>query len=819
MLGGKSTFTEASLQERKPHRPVPMSAIPPQALFQQALALHQAGRLAEAEAAYRQIMRADPRDYPSRCMLGRLRVEQGRHEEAEKILESALQINDAAPQGLAFYGVALLRQRKFDAAAAMFERAIAAAPHDATQRRNLGDALRGLQRYQDALNSYDEALQLDSRLPEVLACRAETLMTLGRYAEALASSDAALALASSLPSALSSRAAALAALERNEEAVAAYRVLLRHKPNDVPALGQRAHLLALLQRYEEAIADFNTALNIEPRNAHLLMLRGMALAQRRQFEPAVASYDAAVAIDATQPELFFHRALALEELGALEPAVDSYDRALALRPDYIAALNNRSGTLGLLRRFGEARAGMERILAAEPDHIYAFGGVAHCMLNACDWSRREEIETQLRERILAAKVEIPPGTLLAYLDDPQLQLLCARNHVQFNVTGRKAYDGPVHSHDRLRIAYLSADFHEHPTARLAVELFERHDRARFEIFALSFGANDDSAMRARLKAAFEHFHDVRAMNNADILALMRQLEIDIAVDLKGYTQDARAMLFAQRAAPVQVNYLGFPGTLGADFYDYVLADSIVAPMELQPFFDERIVHLPQCYQPNDSQRAAPPATTTRNAAGLPETGLVFCCFNNNFKIAPIFFDVWMRLLHAVDGSVLWLLEDNPEASTNLRSEAKARGIDPRRLVFAPRVAPLEHLARHHLADLFLDTLPYGAHTTASDALWMGVPIVTCLGKAFAGRVGASLCHAVGLQELVARDLAEYEAIALSLARDSRRLTAIKTRLAAERMSYPLFDSRACARGIEAAFTSMWKIHQSGRAAEAFAVTL
>lgn len=795
-----------------------MSSIATQSLFQQALALHQAGRLAEAEAAYRQIMRADPRDYPSRCMLGRLRVEQGRHDEAEKILEAALKIDDVAPQGLAFYGVALLRQRKFVAAAAMFERAITAAPHDPTQRRNLGDALRGLQRYQEALDSYEQALALEPRLPDVLACRAETLLALRRHQEALASSEAALALTSNSIPALSSRAAALAALDRNEEAVAAYRVLLRYKPTDVFALGQRAHLLALLERYEEAIADFNAALNIEPRNANLLMLRGMALAQRRQFEQAVASYDAAVAIDATQPELFFHRALALEELGALDAAVDSYDRALALRPDYIAALNNRSGTLGLLRRFGEARAGMERILALEPEHIYAFGGVAHCMLNACDWSRRDEVEARLRDTILAAKTEIPPGTLLAYLDDPELQLACARNHVKFNVPDRQAYDGPVHSHDRIRIAYLSADFHEHPTARLAVELFERHDRSKFEVFALSFGADDGSAMRARLKAAFEHFHDVRAMNNADILALMRQLEIDIAVDLKGYTQDARAMLFAKRAAPIQVNYLGFPGTLGADFYDYVLADPIVAPMELQPFFDERIVHLPQCYQPNDSKRAVPPTTLTRSEAGLPESALVFCCFNNNFKIAPAFFDVWMRLLHAVAGSVLWLLEDNPEASANLRAEAKLRGIDARRLVFAPRVAPLEHLARHRLADLFLDTLPYGAHTTASDALWMGLPIVTCLGKAFAGRVGASLCHAVGLQELVARDLVEYETIVLALARDPQRLAAIKHRLNSDRLQQPLFDCRAYTRSIEAAFATMWATYQNGKTAEAFAVT-
>lgn len=791
----------------------------PQPLFQQALALHQAGRLAEAEAAYRQIMRADPRDYPSRCMLGRLRVEQGRLDEAEKILESAISINGAAPQGLAFYGIALLRQRKFSEAEAIFVRASTAAPSDPTQHRNRGDALRGLGRFEEALASYDRALALTAHSAELLACRAETLMALGRRAEALDSSNQALALTPNLPPALFCRAAALAALERNEEAIAAYRVLLRYKPADVFALGQRAHLLALAGRYDEAIADFNAALNIEPRNAELLALRGMALAQRRQFDQAIMSYDAAIAIDGGTPEVFFNRALALEELGLQEPAVESYDRALALRPDYIAALNNRSGALGLLRRFAEARAGMERIAQLEPDHIYAFGGIAHCMQHACDWSRREEIEAQLREQVLAAKTEIPPGTLVGYLDDPALQLACARNHVAFNVPDQAVYDGPVYAHDRIRIAYLSADFHEHPTARLAVELFERHDRSRFDVTAISFGPDDGSAMRARTRAAFESFHDARSMSNAGIVALLRRLEIDIAIDLKGYTQDARAMIFAERAAPVQVNFLGFPGTLGAAFYDYILADAIVAPMDQQPFFTERIVHLPQCYQPNDSRRIVPATTGSRADACLPQTGFVFCCFNNNFKIAPAIFDVWMRLLRTVEGSVLWLLEDNAEASANLRAEATARGINPRRLVFAPRVAPQDHLARHRLADIILDTLPYGAHTTASDALWMGVPIITCMGRSFASRVCASLCHAAGLQELVAQDLAGYEQLALSLAREPQRLAAIRSRLEADRMHHPLFDAQAYCKGIEAAYETMRMRYRSGIAPEAFAVTM
>lgn len=790
-----------------------------QAAFQQALALHQAGQLADAEMLYRQIMRADPRDYPSRCMLGRLRVEQGRHEEAEKILEAAVKIDGQAPQGLAFYGVALLRMRKFNEAATMLERAVAAAPTDPTQQRNLGDALRGLGRFEEALASYDQALALDARSAEILACKAETLLALKRPEEALAVSDEALRLIPDQPSALLCRAVALTALERIEEAITAYGAVLRFKPRDSVARGKRAHLLAQMERYDEAVADFDAALRSDPRNTNLLILRGIALSQLRRFDQAIASYDAAIATDATIAEAHFNRGLAFDELERNEDAVRCYDQALALRPDYVAALNNRSAALALLRRFAEARAGIERMLELEPDHIHAFGALAHLMLYTCDWSRRAEIEAGLREHVLAAKIEIPPGTLLGYLDDPALQLACARNYVARNLPDQQPYVGPMHTHDRIRIAYLSADFHEHPTARLAIELFERHDRSRFDVTAISFGPDDGSAMRARSKAAFEKFYDVRFMNNADVVALLRKLEIDIAVDLKGYTQNARAPVFARRAAPIQVNYLAFPGTLGAEFYDYILADAIVAPMTLQPFFAERIVHLPQCYQPNDSKRAVPINTSTRAEAGLPENGLVFCSFNNSFKIAPRFFDVWMRLLGAVDGSVLWLIEDSKEASANLRREAMARGIDPRRLVFAPRVLPDDHLARHRLADILLDTLPYGAHTTASDALWMGVPVVTCLGQAFAGRVGASLCNAVGLQELIARDLAEYEHIALALARDPQRLATIKSRLESGRMQYPLFDAESYCRGVEAAYEKMWARHRNGESPEPFAIVL
>jgi predicted O-linked N-acetylglucosamine transferase (SPINDLY family) len=364
-------------------------------------------------------------------------------------------------------------------------------------------------------------------------------------------------------------------------------------------------------------------------------------------------------------------------------------------------------------------------------------------------------------------------------------------------------------HEKLRLAYLSADFQAHATAFLIAELIERHDRSRFEVHAISFGRDDASAMRARLRSAFDRFHDVGAMSHEAIARLIRELEVDVAVDLKGYTQHARPDVLRYRPAPIQVSYLGFPGTMGGDFIDYVIADPIVLPFSEQPFYTEQIVHLPDCYQPNDTKRPTAKATLTRSEAGLAEGAFVFCSFNNNYKINPAVFDVWMRLLAQVPESVLWLLRANETAETNLRAHAQERGIAPTRLIFADRTSLDQHLARHRLADLFLDTLPCNAHTTASDALWAGLPVLTCRGRSFAGRVAASLLQSVGLPELGCTNLADYEALALKLATDPLMLGQLRQRLAQNRAHARLFDIDRYRAHIEAAYRRMWEIRQDG----------
>jgi protein O-GlcNAc transferase len=536
-------------------------------------------------------------------------------------------------------------------------------------------------------------------------------------------------------------------------------------------------------------------------------------------EDALESFDRSIAARPDHAEAYFNRGKALRELNRFEEALASYDRALMLRPTYAEAFFKRANILRKLKRFEEALTSYDRALALKPDHAYALNGVADCVGKLCDWRRATDITDELIVRVLEKRSVVSPFVLLRYCGDPLLQQRCANNYAtekMRSVPPKFRAGSPWHK-DKIRIAYLSADFHKHPTAYLTAELFERHDRSRFEIIGVSFGVNDNSEMRTRLIASFDQFHDVCRKTDEEVADLLFGLQVDIAIDLKGYTEDSRSGILAYRPAPIQASYLGFPGTMGADFIDYIIADKTVAPFEQQSFYTEKIVHLPDCYQVNDTKRKIAQRKPTRGESGLPEKGFVFCCFNNSWKITPDVFGVWMRLLDAVEGSVLWLFSSNRTAERNLGLEAQACGIDPARLVFANAVPLEDHLARHRLADLFLDTLPYNAHTTASDALWAGLPVVTRLGESFPGRVAASLLHAIGLPELVTRSSEDYEGLALRLANNPSLLEEYRDKLAKNRLTYPLFDADRFRRHIEASYLQMWQIWQRGEQPSSFAV--
>jgi protein O-GlcNAc transferase len=490
---------------------------------------------------------------------------------------------------------------------------------------------------------------------------------------------------------------------------------------------------------------------------------------------------------------------------------------LALRPDSAEAWLGRGNILWGAGDHAGALAAYDRALQVTPQLPGLEGIRLQAKMRICDWSSFEAD----RSRVASAA---PQGRLMSPFDalticaSPEQQYLCARSFGERNwprsseASRRRA---PRH-HDRIRIAYMSADFRQHPMSYLMADIFERHDRTRFEVTAISIGRDDASPMRGRLRAAFERFIEARAMTDQEIAALIEDAEIDILVDLMGFTAGARMGVVARRPAPLQVNYLGFAGTIGMSEVDYIIADRIVVPDAQRQFFSEKIAYLPLTYYPNGHDRLSD-RTIARSDVGLPADAFVFCCFNNSHKILPDVFDIWMRILRQVEGSVLWLLQDTDIASANLRKEAAARGVATDRLIFARRAPRAEHLARHRCADLFLDTLPYNAHTTASDALWEGLPVLTRPGQTFAGRVAASLLTALELPELIVETSADYEGLAMELARSPDKLGRLREKLKHNRMTTRAFDTELFTRHLEAAFTGMVERHRAGLPPEDFFV--
>jgi protein O-GlcNAc transferase len=775
-----------------------------------AMEAHQRGPLAKAEALYLQILQARPGHFEAQHLLGILFAQQGRYGEAIKLVAAALKTKPDSPGALTNYGLILHKMNRHEEALASYEKALAIRPNHVEALNNRGNALVAVESYAQALASYDQAIAVKPDYAEALNNRGNVLATLNRRHEALASYDRALTLRPDHAEALCGRAHVLVKLESYEQALASFDRALAIRPDDADALYDRGNVLAKLKRYGEALKSYDKALAITPHNTKAFENRGNTLSMLKRHEEALASYDAALALDTNSVRTLASRGTVLKELKRYEQAIASYDAALARSPDYVEALYGRGNALKEIKRYDEALANYDRARFIKPDHPDAFGWV-DAALGTCDWWRTAGLAGDLAAELAAGRPIVTPFTLLGVCDDPALQLQCAKNYLDETMPNRpEPLRNSARNRDcRLRIAYLSADFQNHATAYLTAELFELHDRLRFETAAISFGHDDGGDMRRRLTKAFDQFHDVQASSDRDVAMLIRDLQVDIAVDLKGFTRNARPEILSFRPAPIQVNFLGLPATMGADFIDYIIADRIVLPFDQHRFYTEKIVHLPDCYQPNDSKRAIADQPCTRAEAKLPDDGFVFCCFNNNYKITSPVFEVWMRLLAAVPGSVLWLLRDNGGAEANLRRQAQAQGVAPARLVFADRASLDAHLARHRLADLFLDTLPYNAHTTASDALWAGVPVLTCQGETFAGRVAASLLQAVGLPELVTHCLTDYEAAAVRLAADASYLVAIRRKLEKNRHTHPLFDTDRFRRHIESAYTKMWEIGQQG----------
>jgi protein O-GlcNAc transferase len=705
-----------------------------QTWIQEALALHRAGRLCEAEPLYLKCLAAEPNFYPALHLLGLLRLHQGRPAEALPYIERALTLHAESPEMLFDYGIALDGVGRCREALQALERVVKLNPNDSRAWTSRGALLARMQRNEAALADFDRAVTLDP-------------LNVGAW---------------------NNRGLTLVALRRPQEALGSYDRALQLRPDDVEARNNRGLALKVMGRASDALAEFERVFHEKPDHAGALV----------------------------------NAASVLRGMGETERALQSYDRALAIQPNLPEALASRANCRWT--RKGDvagAIADLERLLALRPDYPYARGDLLHLRMHAGDWRHLAHECAALEEGVRSGKRVAEPYVYQSLSSSLADLLAAAKIYAQDKYPPLSAASRRRRRQGRIRVGYLCGEFRAQATMYLAAGLFEHHDRARFEVSGFDNSGEDGSAMRRRVIAAFDRFVPIQGLSDREAAQLIAGEEIDILVNLNGYFGSLRMGVFAHRPASLQVNYLGFPGSLGADYMDYILADAEVIRSGEEPFYSEKVVRLPRSYQINDDKRSRP-TPGTRAVHGLKETDFVFCHFNYSYKITPQMFALWLRLLKKVPSSVLWLLESNVLFAANLRREISQAGVDPARLVFTAALENSAHVSRLALGDLFLDSLPYNAHTSASDALWAGLPLLTCRGETFAGRVAASLLRAVDIPELITDSLEEYESLALKLANDRALLQSYRERLTRDPTRLPLFDTASTTRHIEAAYEQM-----------------
>ena len=705
----------------------------------------------------------------------------------------------------------LQQQGQLERAIELYSTCVERAPERAEAYYKRGNSLNTLGRLEPAVEDYDRAISLNPSYTYALCNRGVVLNQLGRRDEALASFDRALELDPKDALTQYNRGSVLKDLERQEEALASYEAAIALNGNYVEAYVNRGNILQELERHEAALESFRRALELDP--AVALAFEGLGVSLNFLYRPAeaLAAYDRAIALKPDLATAYLKRGWVLAGLQKVDEAIASFGRAIEIDPDLALAYQHRGYWHHKSGRFDFAAQDFAVVARLTPDSEFFPGLRLEASLQVCDWSDYDALTKQVAVGVENDMPVAHPFIAMALTDSARLQQKAARTWTNNSCPPNDSL-GPIAPRARprkLTVGYFSADLQEHPIGRLIPELIEIHDRSRFEVIAFSFGPDTNDESRQRLVRAFDRFFDVRERSNSEVAALARSLNVDIAIDLGGHTFNNRPNVFALRAAPVQASYLGYLGTMGASYMDYIVADSTVVTPESEGYYSEKIIYLPDTHQANDRKRRIADKVFTREDLALPANGFVFCCFNTNYKILPETFSGWMRILKAVPGSVLLLYANQKTTKANLQAHAARHGVEQHRLVFGERLPVAEHLARYRAADLFLDTLPYAAGTTASDALWAGLPLLTLTGEAFVSRTAASLLSAIGVPELITSTQEQYEQVAIELALSPQRLAEIRTKIQNNRLTSPLFDTPRFARNLEAAYMAIHDRYQAG----------
>ena len=739
--------------------------------FEGALEHIRRGEFQSAEEILLQIRSREPHNFDANHMLGIVCGQLNKFEQADKFFKTSLSIDASFPPLYQNYGLFLSKIKQFHKAIEQFDIALRLLPNFAPVYSDRGNALAKLHKLDDAIVDHNRAIALAPGIFGFYNNRGNTLLKKKQLAEAISDFERAIKLNPSFADAYCGLGNAFTDLKRYDDALGAYDKALSIEPDSENAWFGRGNVFWNLKRYDDAFAAYDKALSLKPDLENAWLGRGNVFIHLKRYDDAFAAYD----------------------------------KALSLEPDLAEAWLGRGNVFTDLKRYDDAFAAYDKAFSIQPDLEGAEGARLHSKMHSCNWTQFENELLRLTNNVKASKPNTSPFPLLALSDSPGDHLQCARIWAskRYPLQQTPMLRSEIYKHDKIRIAYVSADFHEHATAHLMAQTLELHDRTKFDVSALSLGPDDKSTMRQRLVKSVNQFVDCIKLGDVEVAQMIARAEVDVLVDLKGFTQNCRTNIFAFRPAPIQVNYLGYPGTMSADYFDYIIGDKTIFTELDEQFYSEKLIRIPYSYQANDDKRKIGVCNFTRLELGLPEKGFVFCCFNNSYKILPDIFDCWMRILKQVNGSVLWLFEGNASTASNLKKEAVARGVSSERLVFAKLWPPAEHLARHKLADLFLDTLPYNAHTTASDALWAGLPVLTQMGQTFAGRVAASLLKAIDLPELITHSREAYEALAIELALNREKLLNIKEKLNKNRLTTPLFDTALFTKHLEAAYEAMY----------------
>ncbi len=780
-----------------------------------------AGDFDGAEALFRQCVALDPSDQLSLHDLGVVAARRGRHADAIARFEIVLARNpDHADAWLNLALLLASRERHVDAVKAA-RRGVALRSRDPNAHTVLAHVLSAVGDLSAAAAACALALAIDPGFAPAHLRLAGLLRGVGDMAGSLASCDALLRLWPKRATGYIERGITLGEAGRPVEAEAAFRAALERDPSDAQALMGLSRSLLDAGHTDRAVAELDRGMDDVADLGRIHMLRGLLQQKRGNMQEALAGLKRAIEINPNDASAYLSMGVFLLKSERYVEAVLFLEQGARMKPGMVEFYENLAEAHRQLGHHSVAITLLEHASGLAPERIDLLWLACWARMHACAWQNYEGLVADLMSRAVSAGHTISPFLIMAFgladLDTHLWTRAWAEANIPRAPVALPRRATRTRADGRIRVGYLSADFKGHATAALVSEVFRLQNRSRFALYGYNIGRMDGSALGRDMTSGLDHMVELAFLDDRGAAGRIAEDDIDILVDLKGFTTDSRPGILAYRTAPIQVNYLGYPGSMGTGYVDYIVADAVVAPLAMQPFFDEAIVHLPHSYQPNDRRRPGPDPAATRPAHGLPETGFVFCCFNNNYKLTPLVFGIWMKLLSDVPGSVLWLLQGNDLADLNLRAAALDHGIDGDRIVFAPRIAYEHHLARLGLADLFLDTLPVNAHTTASEALWCGVPVLTCMGSHFTSRVAASLLTAVGLPELITTSLADYEREALALARDPARLGALRKRLVASRDTAPLFDTPRYVRNYEAALERMVERREAGQAPAPFAV--